>query len=87
MQADEARIGTLIPEMTRLLRKFLGKFVKISVIKDCSRNLTKVDLGIDNQLDDEFIAIDLKARALLADESLDVADEAKFFRYLKTLRW
>ena len=87
MQADEVRIGKLIPEMTRLLRKFLGKFVKISIIKDCSSDMTKVDLSVANQLDDEFIAIGMKARALLADESLDVADESKFFRYLKTLRW
>ena len=41
-QADECSIGLLLPEMNRLLRKFLAKFVKMGIIKENNEDLTKV---------------------------------------------
>ena len=79
LQADESRIGSLIPEMNRLLRKFLGKFVRVAVIKSCA-DLTKVDTCLENQLGDDHLAVGLQACTLLAETELDAAPLQKFFR-------
>lgn len=52
----------------RLLRKFLGKFLKVSVIASYS-DLTKVPFSdISCQLDDDLLAIGLKNRELLQEQ-------------------
>ena len=69
--------------MKRLLGTFSGKFVRVAIAKESNDNFTKVDTRLDNQLADEYVAIGMKAPALLAHTYLDSGDEKKLFGYLK----
>ena len=61
-QADESKVGVLVPEMTRLLKKLLCKFVKVRLIKDTP--LTDIDFASrENQLSDDLIAVGLDCRS------------------------
>ena len=79
-QADESMIGYLHAEMTRLLRKFLGKFVSTAVIRGQS-DITKVDfMDPENQLTDQYLAVGMKARTYLADnDDLPAEKISSFF--------
>lgn len=80
-QASASRIGHLREAICRLLRKFLGKFLKASAIASYS-DLTKVPfLDISCQLDDDLLAIGLKNRVLLQEQpDLPMEKEKRFFR-------
>lgn len=59
--------GYLHTEMIRVIRTFMGKFVKTSVINSAS-DLTKVDFtSIANQHNDDLLAIGMAARTYLAE--------------------
>ncbi|GFO33333.1 connexin 27.5 [Plakobranchus ocellatus] len=79
-QADEAKIGCLLPEMDRLLRKFLIKFVQMRHVKAADKlrnlNLNNKDL----QHGDDMIAIGLDTREVLQDLDVDPGTEKKFSR-------
>ena len=73
-QADASMVGYLHTEMVRLLRKFLGKFVKTSVIT-ASKDITKVDYtNPDNQHPDNNLAVGMAARSYLS-ENPDIPPE------------
>lgn len=60
-------IGYLYSEMTRLLLRFLGKFVTTTAIRATS-DITKVELkSADNQLPEHLLAVSMKPRSYLAD--------------------
>lgn len=77
-QADESQVGRLIPEMTRLLKMFMRKFVKMHLIK--STQLTEVDYSDrQNQLSDDLLAAGMDCRPILADcEEISPATQQKF---------
>ena len=85
-QMDECSIGLMIPEMNRFLRKFLAKFVKMSVIRDHSDDLTKVPYQVEeHQHNNEYLAVGSSARLFLSDikENLTVEEENKFFNSVR----
>ena len=85
-QTDECSIGLLIPEINRLLRKFMAKFVKMAVIKDLADDLTKVPYrDEENQHSNEYLAIGTSARLYLAEnkENLTVQEENSFFNSVR----
>lgn len=85
MQADETKVGVLLPEMDRLLRKLMVKFVPLRFIRG-QQDLRTVEFTLlDNQHSDDTIAIGMPARAFLATEDLEPAQTAKFFRFVKCL--
>lgn len=71
-------MGRLIPEMTRLLKKFLCKFVKMQLIK--STLLTEVNYSNpQNQLPDDVLAVGMDCRRIFADcEEIAPATQHKF---------
>ena len=74
-------IGHLHSEMVRLLRKFLGKFVKTAVIRSCP-DLTKVNFSDrENQHADDNIAVGLQTREYLKDnlDSIPSYTVTKFY--------
>ncbi|KAL5012296.1 hypothetical protein ScPMuIL_010847 [Solemya velum] len=83
-QADAVKIIFLDKEMKRLLRKFLGKFVKVAAIGQ--QQLTDVRYkDIENQLPDQILAVGMRVRAYLAENEDDVepATTARFFRHVR----
>jgi hypothetical protein len=71
-QADESRICYLKEEITTLLRKFMGKFVKAKVIQS-AEDLTAVPFkNQDYQLNDNIIAIGVTTRAYMVDHADDI---------------
>lgn len=63
-QADKLKVGILILEMTRLLRKFMCKFIKMQVIKNA--DLTEIDFSNRlNQLNDDELAIGMHVACML----------------------
>ena len=76
-QADETKIGCLTIEMTRLLRKLLVKFVQMRHVKDKADvrdvDYTNPELHHDN----EFMAVGLPARTLLADTDAAIANQRR----------
>lgn len=69
-------------QINRLLKKFLTKFVKISIISQ-SKLVTDVPYcAIDNQHDDDHIAVGLTTRTFLADNQDDISPHViqTFFR-------
>ena len=80
-QADETKVGVLLPEKDRLFRKLLVKFVPLRLVRG-QEDLREVDLRLrENQHDNDTVAIGMAARACLADENFEPAKEAKFIRY------
>ncbi|GFO50275.1 connexin 27.5, partial [Plakobranchus ocellatus] len=79
-QADETKIGCLLPEMDRLLRKFLIKFVQMRHVKaaDELRNLNFHNK--DLQHGNDMIAIGLDTRENLQDLDVDPGTEKKSFQ-------
>ena len=66
-QADESMAGYLHTEMIRLLRKFMGKFVKTKTIS-AAKDITEVEfMKTEHQHPDEILAIGMSARTFLAD--------------------
>ena len=81
-QADETKIGCLTIEMTRLLRKLLVKFVQMHHVKD-KADVRDVDYANPElHHDNEFMAVGLPARTLLADTdaAIEESTKTKFFR-------
>ncbi len=83
-QADETKVGALHPEMDRLLRKLLVKFVPLRLIRG-QTDLRTIDFASrTNQHDDETPAVGMAARTFLAVEEeeggVPSAKEAVFFR-------
>ena len=57
-QASDTQIGHLIPEMNRLLQKFLAKFMTMAEIKPKVADLTKVDYtNVQKQLSNELLPV------------------------------
>ncbi|KAM9393166.1 general transcription factor II-I repeat domain-containing protein 2-like [Pholidichthys leucotaenia] len=82
-QADENKIGSLLPEMDHLLRKLLVKFDQMKYVK-ATNDLRRLDfLDSDLQHSDEFIAIGLETREALQTHELDPDTEQKFFEALR----
>lgn len=80
-QAEAVKIIFLDKEMKRLLRKFLGKFIKVAAIGQ--QQLSDVRYkDIENQLPDKILAVGMRVRAYLAENEDDVepATTARFFR-------
>ena len=81
-QAAESMIGYLHTEMIRLLRKFMGKFVKTRVITT-SKDITEVDFSYpDNQHPDDMLAVGMKTRTYLADSPDLTPETVKSFSRL-----
>ena len=84
-QTDATQVAILIPEMNRLLRLFMAKFVLMRVIKSAT-DLTKVffsDMSV--QLDDDILAVGMAMRTMLADSDDDLADSTRT-RIFKSVR-
>ena len=74
-QAEQCMIGALLPEMDRLLRAFLVKFVKMSHVKSCS-NLRALDFSNrDLQHGNDRIGVGMKARTILMAGDEEESDE------------
>ena len=73
-------IGYLHTEMTRLLRKFLGKSVSTAAIRG-HQDITKVSfMDPENQLPDKLLAVGMKARSYLSDnDDLPAEKISSFF--------
>ena len=81
LQADETKIGCLAPEMNRLLRKLLVKFVRMRHVK-AQADVRDVDFAsAELQHDDDLLAVGLQARTMLdnTDDPIEDATKAKFF--------
>ena len=77
--------ANFVEQIKRLLRKFLGKFVKTSVISK-NADVTKVPYDEhNNQLPDDLLAVGMKNREFLADFEDDIAiqTQTKFFRLVQ----
>lgn len=73
-QTDATQIAVLIPEMNRLLRLFMAKFVTMRAIKSAA-DLTKVSFADrSQQLDNDILAVGMKMRTMLADSADDLGD-------------
>ncbi|XP_061162630.1 uncharacterized protein LOC133171854 [Saccostrea echinata] len=84
-QADESRIGYLGEEIHKLLRKFLGRFIKAGIIKN-SKDLISVDFqNPENQLQDNILAVGILTRFYIAenDEDIPPVDLAIFFQNVR----
>ena len=77
-QNEESKVGVLIPEMDRLLRKLLVKFVQLRHIRNVAdlRTIDYSDRGI--QQGDSTIAVGMKVRAFLEDDEVAPAVQAAF---------
>ena len=64
-QSDKCMIGYLLPEMDRLLRGFLVKFVQMSHVKEC-KNLPDIDYSREKQHQNDRLAVGIEVRRLLA---------------------
>lgn len=82
-QADGSKIGFLVPEMDRLLRKFLGKFVQLLHIR--GKNLREVEYHErQKQHDDEMLAVGMEARAFISEnDELTPAELGNFFKEVR----
>ena len=77
-QADETKVGVLIPEMDRLLRKLMVKFVPLRLVRG-ETVLRRIQFHLrENQHDDNTVAIGMAARAYLEAENFEPVKEAKF---------
>ena len=82
LQADETKVGALLPEMDCLLRKLTVKFVPLRLIRGQQDPRTVEFTSLENQHTDDNIAIGMPARAYLAAEELDPTQTAKFFWFV-----
>ena len=82
LQADETKVASLLPEMDRLLRKLLVKFIPLRLIRGQQDLRTVQYTLLENQHPDDNIAIGMPARAYIAAEELEPAQTAKFFRFV-----
>jgi len=70
-QSDETFLGIMVPEMNRLMKKFLTKFIKMSVIKE-AEDLSKVDYKNREFFHNRSnIAVGMAARSEIFAEELD----------------
>ena len=84
-QTDATQIAILIPEMNRLLRLFMAKFVLMRVIKSAT-DLTKVSFADRSvQLEQNILAFGMAMRTMLADSDDDLADSTRT-RIFKSVR-
>ena len=84
-QTDATQIAILIPEMNRLLRLFMAKFVLMRAIKSAT-DLTKVSFADRSvQLDDDILAVGMAMWTMLADSGDDLADGTRT-RIFKSVR-
>ncbi|KAG1693352.1 Zinc finger BED domain-containing protein 5 [Nymphon striatum] len=82
-QAGESMIGIMDAEMTRLLRKLMGRFVTTKVITAAS-DITKVDFQKkDNQHGDELLAVGWRARNYIVDNEIPLETTQKFFSSIR----
>ena len=63
--------------MTRLLRKFLAKFVKAKVIREASRVTDVIFANPENQLQDAILAVGSAARAHMVEVQQDISPSAQ----------
>ncbi|GFO06007.1 connexin 27.5 [Plakobranchus ocellatus] len=79
-QTDEAKIGCVLPEMDRLLGKFLIKFVQMRHVKAADELMNLNFHNKDLQHGDDMIAIGLDTREVLQDLDVDPGTAKKFFQ-------
>ena len=84
-QTDATQIALLMPEMTRLLRLFMAKFIKMRTIKAVDDLTTVSSSDPSQQLDDDTIAVDMKTRTMLVDCAGDF-DDATLQRFFASVR-
>lgn len=73
-------IGVMDSEMTRLLRKLLGRFVTTKVIT-AERDITKVNFNNrENQHENDILAVGWRAREYISDEEVAPEITTRFFR-------
>lgn len=73
-------IGMMDIEMTRLLRKLLGRFVSTKVIT-VKRDITRVKYNCrENQHDEDILAVGWRAREYINDEKVAPEITRLFFR-------
>ncbi|XP_053391137.1 uncharacterized protein LOC128553963 [Mercenaria mercenaria] len=78
-QGGESMIGYLHTEMTRLLRKLMGRFTTTEVIRDAT-DLPKVPFQVrENQHDDERLAVGWRVREYLDNSDVSTEITKKFF--------
>ena len=83
LQRDDSMIGYLHQEMTRLLRKFMGKFVQSKVIT-AETDITQVDFTLPaNQLPDDLLAVGLSTRTFIADKEVPDSILSSFFKHVR----
>ncbi|KAK2176476.1 hypothetical protein NP493_662g01031 [Ridgeia piscesae] len=76
-QADETKVGALLPDMDRLLRKLM-KFVTLRLLRG-QTDLCEVKFDLrENQHDDTTVAIGMAARTFMDEEDFGPAQQAKF---------
>ena len=76
-QTDATQIAILIPDMNRLLRLLMAKFVLMRVIKPAT-HMTKMSFADRSvQLDDDILAVGMAMRTMLADSDDDLADSTR----------
>ena len=80
LQADDTKVGALLPEMDRMLRKLMVKFVPLRLIGGQQDPRTVEFTLLDNEHPDD--AIGMPARPYLAAEELDPTQTAKCFRFV-----
>ena len=72
----------MLEDMTRLLRKLLGKFVSVRVMT-AAGGLTNVDFrSEESQLGDEILAVGMEAKAYLTEADVSDGVKATFFRWV-----
>ena len=80
-QADETKVGALLPEMDRLLHKLMAKFVPLRLLRG-QTDLREVKFDLrENQHDDANVAIGMAARTFMEEEDFGPAQQAKFIWY------
>ena len=62
--------------MTRLLKKFLAKFVKAKVIREASRVTGVIFANPENQLPDAILAVGSAARTHMVEAEEDISPSA-----------
>ena len=84
-QTDATQIAILLPEMNRLLRVFMAKFVTMRVIKSAEDLTTVPFADRSQQLDNSILAVGMELRSMLANDEDDL-EEATVTRVFDSVR-
>ncbi|KAK2187492.1 hypothetical protein NP493_163g01049 [Ridgeia piscesae] len=84
-QTDATQIAILLPEMNRLLRVFMAKFVTMRAIKSAEDLTTVPFADRGQQLDNSILAVGMELRSMLANDEDDL-EEATATRIFDSVR-